>query len=729
MDHAVTLAERIRALVGTWGLPPDTAATVALGLALVLALGAANLPPLLRLAPILRTSRLSPRSSTALFLGIASLGAALLSMGYVDYYLRGGPRIIDATSYYWQGRALSHGAFTWTPFEPSASFRGRFFLFREDAIGQGSLGGIFPPGYPLLLAGGFVLGAPMLVGPALAAALVIATYFLARALSEPICPALADPIAKGAALLSIVCAALRYHTADTMSHGATALGITVAFTSALYAARRGSPPRDGSVHALVAGFALGFVAATRPVSAMAAGLVVVCVFLQVSRSNTRRYPLLLLLLASMPGFVLLACSQRAVTGAWFSSTQRLYYALSDGPPGCFRWGFGEGIGCLFEHGDFVASRLPSGYGFLQAVGTTLRRLREHSRDIANVEPLALLWLIPIVLRRHDARVRHVTAAVGLHFLAYAPFYFDGDYPGGGARFFADVLPIEHALTMLGLALLTSRVASISAGALFTRATLALLSFSLGGFAVHGSFEHGKLRDREGGRPMFEPSALARAGATKGLVFVDTDHGFSLGHDLSANVRDGVVVARFRGDDRDRLVYEALGRPSTWLYRFDPSTSRVQPNAPVITPFLPRPSSDLLRFEAEAEWPPLEQHEGFAVPAWSIDCVSGRRALVVIPTSSEPASVTIALPIPEHGRYEVTPVIAPPTEVPFARTQRADNAMGTARLGTARWAWRAPSTCVSLEPRELELEPPRARITFEASGGAVAIDAFLIRRVP
>jgi hypothetical protein len=722
----VTWAERVRALLGTWGLPPDTAASLALALALTLALGAACAP---RLLPGVRRSRLSPRSSTTVFLCLASVGAALLSMGYIHNYLRGGPRIIDATSYYWQGRALSHGAFTWTPFEPSASFRGRFFLYREDALQQGHLGGIFPPGYPLLLAGGFLLGAPMLVGPALAAALVVATYFLARALSEPVCPDLAEPIAKGAALLSIVCAALRYHTADTMSHGASALGLTVALTCALHATQRNASPRGESVHAILAGLALGFVAATRPVSAIAPVLIVSSLFLRAVRTGTRRYAVVLLLLASMPGLVLLAASQRAVTGSWFRSTQRLYYALSDGPPGCFRWGFGSGIGCLFEHGDFVASRLPSGYGLLQAAGTTLRRVREHSRDIANVEPLALLWLIPVVLQRHDARVRHVTAAVGLHFLAYAPFYFDGDYPGGGARFFADVLPTEHALTMLGLALLTSRLASISARALFTRSSFALLSFSLGGFAVHGAFEHGKLRDREGGRPMFEPSALARAGATQGLVFVDTDHGFSLGHDPSANVRDGVVVARFRGDDRDRLVYEALGRPPTWLYRFDPSTNGPPSNAPVITPFMPRPSSGLLRFEAEAEWPPLEQDKGFAVPAWSRDCVSDRRALVVIPTSSEPASVTIALPIEERGRYEVTPLLAPPTEVPFSRAPRAENAEGTATLGKARWVWRAPSSCVSLEARELELEPPHARITLEASGGTVAIDAFLLRRLP
>ena len=52
------------------------------------------------------------------------------------------------------------------------------------------------------------------------------------------------------------------------------------------------------------------------------------------------------------------------------------------------------------------------------------------------------------------------AAVGLvvaHVLAYVPFYFDGNYPGGGARLLADVLPAEHALFGLAVAVLARAV--------------------------------------------------------------------------------------------------------------------------------------------------------------------------------------------------------------------------------------------------------------------------------
>src|SRR5262249_41252317 len=180
--------------------------------------------------------------------------------------------------------------------------------------------------------------------------------------------------------------ALRYHTADTMSHGAAALGVTIALASALRA-RRGSE----RLPAVIAGLALGYVLATRPASSIPIGVVVFALLVW------GRSPRLAAWTAGGigPGLALLLLSQHAVTGAWTASTQRAYYALADGPPGCFRWGFGRGAGCVFEHGDFVHARLENGYGLLEAAGTTLRRLHRHLLDVGNFEPLALLVLVPI----------------------------------------------------------------------------------------------------------------------------------------------------------------------------------------------------------------------------------------------------------------------------------------------------------------------------------------------
>src|SRR5690242_3331732 len=71
---------------------------------------------------------LSDRSAVAAL----AIFAALLSVAYISLYLRGGPRIIDATTYYLQARALAGGHVAFDVPAPSASFRGRFLLSSPD---------------------------------------------------------------------------------------------------------------------------------------------------------------------------------------------------------------------------------------------------------------------------------------------------------------------------------------------------------------------------------------------------------------------------------------------------------------------------------------------------------------------------------------------------------------------------------------------------------------------
>src|SRR5262249_51615666 len=150
--------------------------------------------------------------------------------------------------------------------------------------------------------------------------------------------------------------------------------------------------------------------------------------------------------------------------SFLRSTQLAYYALADGPPGCFRWGFGAGVGCRFEHGDFVKRHLSDGFGLLAALRTTLERSVWHLFDVANLAPATLL--VPWIAwrERASAGVRWAALAVAGVFVAYVPFYYPGSYPGGGARFFADALPLEHAL--LGLALVVLRLELFAPAGLF-----------------------------------------------------------------------------------------------------------------------------------------------------------------------------------------------------------------------------------------------------------------------
>src|SRR5687768_3875630 len=78
---------------------------------------------------------------TRVAVGLA-VAAGALSLCYVHVYLRGGPRIIDATSYFLEARLLSQGAFGFEPPVPTGSFRGRFLIGPEQGS---SLSVIFPP--------------------------------------------------------------------------------------------------------------------------------------------------------------------------------------------------------------------------------------------------------------------------------------------------------------------------------------------------------------------------------------------------------------------------------------------------------------------------------------------------------------------------------------------------------------------------------------------------------
>ena len=654
-----------------FGLPRDLAQWIALALAVVvMALG----PRLVR-----------PAAQRRVFLGLAALASAALSVVYVVAYLRGGPRIIDATSYYLEARALAQGLFAWPLASPEAAVLGRF-LVRAVGPDGAHAAVIFPPGYPLLLALGFLLHAPLAIGPLLAAGITVATYDLAERVTRegPLAPSVNGllGVPEIAAIFSVLCAALRYHTADTMSHGLAALCTTSALALGFRAvdACREFALRRAAWLAVGAGLALGWLVATRPVSAFAVALTLALTLssLHALAPSARLRLLGLVALGALPGLLLLFAHQRAATGSLGLSSQRAYYAAADGPPGCFRYGFGAGIGCVGEHHDFVAAHLSRGYGGLEALGTTLRRLKQHLVDPLNAEPLALLVIFGagLALRAKGSRAKLLTLAVLVHIVAYAPFYFDGNYPGGGARFFADVLPLEHVLAALATASLASRSRSPARHAALAPA-LALV-----GFALRAGFDHAQLRDREGGRPMFEPRLLAESGVDHGLVFLDTDHGFNLAFDPAASVRraasaKGIEFARSRGDGVDRLLWAERGQPPAFRYRYDFQPDNAPARVSIEPLSLAPPGLDPLPIEGESLWPPHEQRDGWAFAEYaSGTCASSGRWLALHPdpdprAASKSASVRIGVPVLSAGG-SMEPRVALGSEARGELTLEADS---------------------------------------------------------
>jgi hypothetical protein len=359
--------------IGTWSAPPDGLAEFAFALGcVVLVMCAAPRGPQF-LASLLDFAAIGDEHRRRRLLAVTGLAAAFLSIGYVGFYLHGGPRAVEAPIYWLQGRAMSHGSVAWAVPLPTASYRGTGLI----AVGTDRICTIAPPGYPLLLAVTFLVGAPMLTGPVLAGMLVLATWSLASevALELRDTAERSHQVAALAAGLSVVCAALRRQTADTLPHAAAALAIAIALASALRSRRSGEPRWFA-----VAGLAIGWLASVEPRAAVAASLAVSGVLmgtLQRGRhdpgfSGKWSKPLGWALLAAAPGVVLLLVANHAATGQALVTPAAIYArAVAAG----------------------AAPRLGEPFDLAGA----LRVLRHHAMDIANFEPIALV-AIPALVR-------------------------------------------------------------------------------------------------------------------------------------------------------------------------------------------------------------------------------------------------------------------------------------------------------------------------------------------
>jgi hypothetical protein len=675
--------------IGTWARPSDTPSKIALGLAVGL-LVAALIPGGPRwIASSLDFASLVDEARKRRFLTVAGFVAAFLSLGFIAFYLHGGPRSPEAAAYWLQGRALAHGELSWTVPEPSANFRARDLLFAAPD----RVAGIFPPGFAVLLAPAFLMGAPMLVGPLLAAGVVVATWLLARelAMAASAGPAGApvgaeqEMIGRVAAGLSILSAALRYHTADALPYGAAALALTVAVACALRA-RRTHEPRLFAV----AGLALGFLVAAQPATAVPAGAVIGALAWGASR---RARALSWTVVAALPGVLLLLAANRAAVGHVLASPASAYASAFGGH-------------------DALAPRA--------LAAATLRGLREHLADVDNLEPLALLALVPLF--RGSRRGVSLVALVLAGQLAVSVLTgVTSGTPIAGARMLVPALPIEHALMALALA----RVFP----ATFARATLVTFALALAGFAVHVSNDHARRANADTGHPHYEPDVAREGNVTHGLLFFEDDEGFELAFDPGVPASHGVQAVRLRGDDHDRILYDSLGHPA--IHKYVPAAAGSSASVPFWSP--PGAGNDAYRFEAESDWPPVALTGGRAVvrdvPG---SCASEGHVLQVTPSASSTtaeASVTIALPVPRGP----TPADRKSWNLAPRIFQGNSGATGTlsvvASLGgpaLAEWTWQetAKTTmCVDLPAKPVELggDVPRAWLVLKGTGGPVALD--------
>ena len=685
--------------LGTWSRPPDRPSQVALAAAIAL-LVVALVPGGPRwLATLLEVTGAAELRRRRRFLFIASFIAAFLSLGYIAFYLRGGPRAPEAATYWLQGRALSHGHLAWTVADPTASFRTKNLLLTVPD----RLAGIFPPGYALLLGAAFLLGAPMLVGPLLAAALVPATWFLARELAVGAGAGRRPRGVDGADRRRPSRSSRRRCGTTPPSRcrkGAAAAALTVALASALRARRTG----DSRLFA-VAGLALGLLLATQPMSALGTGIAIVTLAL-LSRDAASRWPP-----TSRLGVRGGAAGPRAAArgeprrrGARFRVARLLLRrALRTGvPPHRRRQGRSDGRAAppaleRRRRGEFRAHRAPAA-----AAAPPRRATPGRAR------------------RPAGGRDRRLS-----------------DLPRGPGRRRRGHLPRVRRQRAGGCAAPRARAHRACAGARDP--------------AGHGSgrWSRRRSRSRSPASPCTPPTSTrasrpaasaarttsrtrpARRARRTACSTSTTTRATSSPTTRAPPRATGSLAVRTRGDDHDRLLFDLLGRPPTHRHvsgRSGPSVSSWTPNG-----------GDTWRFEAEADFPPVAASDPSSGRVEVIDalgtCASDAHALALVPVGAAEASVTLELPVPRGATAAPrrTWVVTP------RAFQRGGPGQGeVALVGSlggpplARWSWtdatRGGTSCSELPGKPVELggDIMRAWLVVTARGGAVALDRTMLR---
>lgn len=432
----------------------------------------------------------------------------------------------------------------------------------------------------------------------------------------------------------------------------------------------------------------------QPLSAVAVAVVAIALAL---RSPDRARSVGWIVAGALPAVLLAVAAHHVATGRVLGVSSAVHAALGD-------------------------SAAVSRSGALSLLSTAVRRVRSNMLDVANFEPLALLPLVALVGARRCAAARAPALVIVGQVLVYAFVADPGVAPGSGAGPLVDVLPVEQALMALALARAFPRALG--------RAATAVLSLSMAGFAVHAARGHEILAASGLGRPHFEPDALREANVSAGLLFLDDDEAFALAHEPGVPASHGLVAARARGDDHDRLLFDVLGHPQSHRYFPGGATS------PVVSPWVPAAEgSETWRFEAESDWPPDAVVGGSAKATEPPGaCASAGRALVLTPAPNAEAIVTLALPVPrgttapERRSWLVTPRV-----VELGTHGEGSVALVASAGGPplARWAWtdtaRQP-TCVDLDSQRVDLggDRPRAWLVVTVRGGAVALDRTLLQ---
>ncbi len=356
---------------------------------------------------------------------LGASAAATLSVVVFDRI----PHIPDEVVYLFQAKYFAEGLlYLPAPGVPAA------FDVIHTVQHDGRFYGIFPPGWPMILALGVKAAAVWLVNPLLTGALILATHRFIRLLYDA-------PTANLAALLLATSPWLLFLGASLMAHTATLLcGVFALDATARLAQRPSFSP------AAIGGTALGCLVLIRPFDGVLIGVVAAGWLLAVSGVRAFSLPNVVFGLVAVAIGGLTLPYNRALTGNPFYTPIGLYFEQTH-YPGVNRLGFGSDVGNVGWGNDVLP-----GHSVLEAAINT-----NFNTHLTQIElfgwPLGALLLAIIFLLHPNWWLRRgaevlLLAVVAMVIGGYALYWYHG----------ADLGPRYWSLIIVPLATISALAA-------------------------------------------------------------------------------------------------------------------------------------------------------------------------------------------------------------------------------------------------------------------------------
>jgi 4-amino-4-deoxy-L-arabinose transferase-like glycosyltransferase len=366
---------------------------------------------------------MSRRTVQALILAVA---AFLLATAVAWGVFGAMPQLEDEHANYFQARVFASLHVT----APAPRVHPEAFFIPFIINDQGRLFGKYPPGYPLLLTAGVLIGQPWIINALAAAVAVFGVYLLGRDLFNADTGLLAAALGAISPMFVLLNGSLLAHT--------TTLAELTIFAWAFVRARRSVERHRASLAAL-AGATIGWALITRPWTAVAIGapfaLLALRDLFDHPRLHVRIYGLMLIVALAVAS--ILPIYNTLATGSPVTNTYRLWWPYDS-------IGFGPGTGRGDDGHTLDKARLNFELDFPD-LGVTLF-------GWPVLAGFALSWLpvlLGIFVAPHDRRDWLLLLLPVLLIIAHLAYWARGDSLYG-PRYYAEGLPFLWIVAARGL---------------------------------------------------------------------------------------------------------------------------------------------------------------------------------------------------------------------------------------------------------------------------------------